>query len=130
MQKSLADVPAGGSFKDHATAVAKCAVPLENIVNGHYSAILNGDDYLIECLSAYPSVIAVGDARVVMIGEASHGTHEFYHHRAEMTKQLIERHGFNCIAVEADWPDAYRANRLVIIFLLVFFFFLSIFQLM
>jgi erythromycin esterase-like protein len=48
-----------------------------------------------------------------MIGEASHGTEEFYHHRAEITKQLIERAGFNCIACEADWPDAYRVNRYV-----------------
>jgi erythromycin esterase-like protein len=55
--------------------------------------------------------IDVGDAEVVMIGEASHGTEEFYHHRAEITKQLIERAGFNCIACEADWPDAYRVNR-------------------
>ncbi len=54
---------------------------------------------------------AVGDAQVVLIGEASHGTHEFYHHRAEMTKQLIEHKGFSFVAVEADWPDAYRVNR-------------------
>jgi erythromycin esterase-like protein len=53
------------------------------------------------------------DATVVMIGEASHGTHEFYRTRAELTKALIVEGGFNCVAVEADWPDAYRVNRWV-----------------
>ena len=60
-----------------------------------------------------PLVDAVGDARLVLIGEASHGTHEFYRTRAELTKVLIEEHGFNLVAVEADWPDAYRVNRWV-----------------
>ena len=55
----------------------------------------------------------IGDASLVLIGEASHGTHEFYRTRAELTKALILRKGFNVIAVEADWPDAYRANRWV-----------------
>ncbi|MCB0875268.1 MAG: erythromycin esterase family protein [Solirubrobacterales bacterium] len=55
----------------------------------------------------------VGDARVVMIGEATHGTHEFYRHRAVITKRLIEEKGFTAVAVEADWPDAYRVNRWV-----------------
>jgi erythromycin esterase-like protein/predicted phosphoribosyltransferase len=55
----------------------------------------------------------VGDARFVLIGEASHGTHEFYAARAEMTRRLIEQKGFRAVAVEADWPDAYRVNRYV-----------------
>ena len=55
----------------------------------------------------------IGDARVVLIGESSHGTHEFYHARAEITKWLIEHKGFNAVAAEADWPDAYRVNRYV-----------------
>jgi erythromycin esterase-like protein/predicted phosphoribosyltransferase len=55
----------------------------------------------------------IGDARVVLIGESSHGTHEFYEARAEITKWLIENKGFNAIAAEADWPDAYRVNRYV-----------------
>jgi erythromycin esterase-like protein len=55
----------------------------------------------------------VGGARFVMIGEASHGTHEFYEIRAEITKRLIEEKGFLAIAAEADWPDAYRVNRYV-----------------
>ena len=55
----------------------------------------------------------IGDARVVLIGESSHGTHEFYEARAEITKWLIEHKGFNAVAAEADWPDAYRVNRYV-----------------
>src|SRR6266576_2684511 len=60
-----------------------------------------------------PLLDAIGDASLVLIGEASHGTHEFYRTRAELTKALVLRKGFNLIAVEADWPDAYRANRWV-----------------
>ena len=56
---------------------------------------------------------AIGSARLVLIGEASHGTHEFYRIRAEITKRLIAEHGFNAVAAEADWPDAYRVNRYV-----------------
>lgn len=52
----------------------------------------------------------VGDARFVLIGEASHGTHEFYQQRAEITKRLIQDKGFTAVAVEADFPDAYRVN--------------------
>ena len=52
-------------------------------------------------------------ARYVLIGEASHGTQEFYRHRAEITKRLITERGFTAVAVEADWPDAYRVNRYV-----------------
>lgn len=52
-------------------------------------------------------------ARVVLLGEASHGTSEFYQARAAITKRLIERHGFNIVAVEADWPDAAAIDRYV-----------------
>jgi erythromycin esterase-like protein len=55
----------------------------------------------------------VGDARVVLIGEASHGTHEFYRERGAITQRLILEKGFNGVAVEADWPDAYRVNTYV-----------------
>jgi erythromycin esterase-like protein len=54
-----------------------------------------------------------GDARVVLLGEASHGTSEFYRSRAAISKRLIERHGFNIVAVEADWPDAATIDRYV-----------------
>jgi erythromycin esterase-like protein len=55
----------------------------------------------------------VGNARAVLIGEASDGTHEFYHERAEITQRLIAQKGFAAVAVEADWPDALRVNRYV-----------------
>jgi erythromycin esterase-like protein len=62
----------------------------------------------------YDSLLAlVRDAQVVLLGEASHGTHEFYRERARITQRLIEDEGFVAIAVEADWPDAYRVNRWV-----------------
>ncbi len=60
-----------------------------------------------------PLLESVGNARLVLIGEASHGTHEFYKIRSEITKRLIREKGFSGVAVEADWPDAYRVNRYV-----------------
>jgi erythromycin esterase-like protein len=55
----------------------------------------------------------IGDARFVLIGEASHGTHEFYEQRAEITKRLIREKNFTAVAVEADWTNAWRVNRFV-----------------
>jgi erythromycin esterase-like protein len=55
----------------------------------------------------------VGDSRLVLLGEASHGTHEFYRERARITKRLIEELGFSAVAVEGDWPDADRVSRYV-----------------
>ena len=60
-----------------------------------------------------PLVDRIGDARVVLLGEASHGTHEFYTWRAELSKRLILEKGFDFIAVEGDWPDCYRVNRFI-----------------
>src|SRR3569833_992544 len=54
-----------------------------------------------------------GDARVVCLGEASHGTSEYYRARAAISRRLIERHGFNVVAGEADWPDAATIDRYV-----------------
>ncbi|HEX8606791.1 MAG TPA: erythromycin esterase family protein [Pseudoduganella sp.] len=61
-------------------------------------------DYLLEC---------IGDASIVLLGEATHGTREFYRLRAEISKRLIVEKGFDAIAVEADWPDALRVSRYV-----------------
>ena len=69
---------------------------------------LTGDSHDYDALLA-----GIGDARVVLIGEATHGTHEFYRHRALITGRLIREKGFRGVAVEADWPDAYRVNRYV-----------------
>src|SRR5262249_27615514 len=54
-----------------------------------------------------------GDRRIVMLGECSHGTHEFYAARAAITRRLVERHGFTIVAVEADWPDAAAIDRYI-----------------
>jgi erythromycin esterase-like protein len=60
-----------------------------------------------------PLLERIGDARIVAIGEASHGTHEYYAWRAGLTRRLIEERGFSFVAVEGDWPDCYRVNRSV-----------------
>jgi len=60
-----------------------------------------------------PLLEVIGDSPLVLIGEATHGTHEFYRERAQITKRLITEKGFTAVAVEADWPDAYRVNRYV-----------------
>jgi len=77
--------------------IAEAAVPLPPI----------DDPRFAEAFDRY------ADARVVLLGEASHGTSEFYRARAAITRRLIERHGFNIVAVEADWPDAAALNRRV-----------------
>ena len=61
-------------------------------------------DSLLQC---------IGDARIVLLGEAAYGTHEFYRERARITQRLIREKGFAAIAVEADWPDAHRVHRLL-----------------
>lgn len=60
-----------------------------------------------------PILEAIGDAKIVMLGEASHGTSEFYKVRAELSKRLIEEKGFTLIAVEGDWPSAQQVNRYI-----------------
>ena len=60
-----------------------------------------------------PLLDLIGDSRFVLLGEASHGTHEFYKARAQITKRLVQEKGFNVIALEADWPDALRVHRYI-----------------
>src|ERR1041385_8277613 len=60
-----------------------------------------------------PILALVADGPLCLLGEATHGTHEFYRERAEITKRLIKEKGFTAVAVEADWPDAFRVNRYV-----------------
>jgi erythromycin esterase-like protein len=90
------EVPMTAADEDTIRLLAERARPL----GGHYP------DY-------DPLLDAIGDARVVLLGESSHGTHDFYHERARITRRLIEERGFTAVAVEADWPDAYRVNRFV-----------------
>ncbi|MBW4490377.1 MAG: erythromycin esterase family protein [Trichocoleus desertorum ATA4-8-CV12] len=79
-----------------ADAVRQCAHPLTSAITD-YDPLMN----------------LIGEARFVLLGEATHGTHEFYEQRAEITQRLIQEKGFTAVAVEADWPDAYRVNRFV-----------------
>jgi erythromycin esterase-like protein len=60
-----------------------------------------------------PLLELAGNVTLCLLGEATHGTHEFYRERAEITKRLIKEKGFTAVAVEADWPDAFRVNRYV-----------------
>jgi erythromycin esterase-like protein len=60
-----------------------------------------------------PLIESIGDARFVLLGEATHGTSEFYTWRAELSRRLIAERGFSFVAVEGDWPDCYRVNRYV-----------------
>lgn len=60
-----------------------------------------------------PLIEKIGDAQYVLLGEASHGTHEYYSWRAEITKRLVTEKGFSFIGVEGDWPDCYKLNRYV-----------------
>ena len=78
-----------------AQAIAQIAIPLDG--RSEYDALVE----------------RIGDARYVLLGEATHGSHEFYRIRAELTKRLIREKGFTAIACEADWPDAYRVNRYI-----------------
>lgn len=87
--------------------VAQSALLLRDVIR-HEATPLAGanDDY-------DPLLQMIGDARLVLIGEALRGTHEFYRERAQITKRLIQERGFTAVAVEADWPDAYRVNQYV-----------------
>src|SRR5436853_2189686 len=79
-----------------AESVREIAQPLRGDAN-NYDALVN----------------LIGDARIVLLGEASHGTHEFYFERAEISKRLIAEKNFTVLAIEADWPDASRVRRYV-----------------
>ena len=77
-------------------ALERAAQPLQS-TGDHYRAITD----------------AAKSKKYVLLGEATHGTAEFYRIRAEITRHLIVEEGFDAVAVEADWPDAYRVNRYV-----------------
>lgn len=83
--------------EDITAALRKAAEPLPDIDSEAFGALFD----------------RFGDARVVLIGEASHGTHEFYRARGAITRRLIEHHGFSIVAAEADWPDAGQIDRCV-----------------
>ena len=78
-----------------------------DLVRKHARPISGPGDSFDELFKTLPNL------RFVLLGEATHGTHEFYEARANITARLIAEHGFDALAVEADWPDAYRVNRYV-----------------
>jgi erythromycin esterase-like protein len=92
-QDSVAPRPDAASV---AALVSKSAIPITG-GEGDYDALMK----------------LVGDARFVLLGEATHGTHEFYRERARITRRLIEEKGFNVVVLEADWPHAYRVGEYV-----------------
>ena len=87
---------------------AASAAPAEVALVRQAAHALNGDarDY-------DPLMGLIGDARFVLLGEATHGTHEFYRERARITRRLVEEKGFHAVVLEADWPDAYRVGEYV-----------------
>lgn len=89
---------------------------MKNITNQHtYQKLIDTLNQSIDSdftENKYASILEkIGDARFVLIGEATHGSKEFYQIRAEITQQLIEQKGFMAIAIEGDWPDAYQIHR-------------------
>lgn len=74
---------------------------------------VSGDISLRSARDLSPLLTDIGDAAYVLLGEASHGTHEYYTWRSAISKRLIEEKGFSFIAVEGDWPDCYKINRYV-----------------
>jgi len=83
---------------DELDTITKASIPLHKLKEENYRPILD----------------AIGpNTSIVMIGEASHGTEEFYEMRADITRRLITDHGFQFVSLESDWPDTYRLNRWV-----------------
>jgi erythromycin esterase-like protein len=95
---------------ERATSVPRLVTPGKSLT----ASIRRGAAPLSGGATDYDGLLAlVGDARVVLLGEASHGTHECYRERARITRRLIEEKSFTVVTAEADWPDAYRVNRFV-----------------
>lgn len=84
--------------------IAHTILPAHSVVASEAKALEDGYDELLG---------SIGDAQIVLIGEASHGTHEFYSMRERLTRRLIAEKGFGIVVLEADWPDALRINRYV-----------------
>jgi erythromycin esterase-like protein len=82
--------------------------PLARVLRAHACELSSPTD------PALPNTLTgLGEARVVLLGEATHGTAEFYEARATLTRRLIERHGFTVVAIEGDWPDAAQVDAFV-----------------
>src|SRR5688500_18037117 len=78
------------------------------------AAVIRPAAHSVASDAAYDRLVErAGEAQCVLIGEASHGTHEFYETRATLTKRLLDEKGFRAVALEADWPDTFRVHRFV-----------------
>ncbi len=78
------------------------------------TSVLEEASYPLQTISDLDVLLnEIGGSRYVLLGEASHGTSEYYTWRAEISKRLIEEKGFNIIAVEGDWPALYRLNQYI-----------------
>lgn len=100
----------GGGCPGHASAAPSSAVSGGNVleaIRGRARPLTGAADDHDELLEI------IGEASIVFLGGASHGTHEFYRQRARITRRLILEKGFNAVAAEADWPDSCRVNRYV-----------------
>ena len=84
-----------------------------DIVHKSVVALKKASKKLTNVLDLDPLIAELSGWRVVLLGEASHGTHEYYTWGAAISKRLIQEQGFNCIAVEGDWPNFYCVNRYV-----------------
>ena len=76
--------------------------------------VIRDNSYVLKSMEdLYPLIRKLKDSKIVMLGEASHGTHEYYLWRSYISRRLISEHGFDFIGVEGDWPDCYRINRYI-----------------
>jgi erythromycin esterase-like protein len=103
-----------------ATALAACGgnepatSPLPDDGGAAESVVRSAAHPVTGAAGDYDPLLAIaGDARVVLLGEATHGTHEFYRERARITQRLVREHGFNAVAVEGDWSETFRVNEYV-----------------
>src|SRR5687768_8980208 len=96
-QRDEQATPARATATDISALIAEAAEPLPDSEDPAFGSLFD----------------RFADAKVVLLGEASHGTSEFYRARSAITRRLIEAHGFTIVAVEADWPDAASIDRYV-----------------
>jgi erythromycin esterase-like protein len=90
------------------------AEPADTAAGGEVAAIRAGAHRLSGGPRDYDPLLAITrEATFVLLGEATHGTDEFYRERARITRRLVEEQGFTAMAIEGDWPDAERVNRYV-----------------
>ncbi|RJQ83623.1 MAG: protein-L-isoaspartate(D-aspartate) O-methyltransferase [Desulfobacteraceae bacterium] len=96
------------TFSESTPAKPVRSKPFSEIIGKHADIVAS-----IEETDLQPLLDRIGDARIVLLGEATHGTAEFYAMRARITRELIQHKGFRIVAIEADWPDTAQVNRYI-----------------